>query len=118
MQANRHIVQLVNIPDNPLEDPLLNEDVDPDSWIIMEWLNHGTIGEFLMTAMAYLNSRGQKLPNRLLWRFFLCLIRGAIAMAVSNPFLPYKARQLHLRRHMISIANFDTFSSGRINART
>ncbi|KAI0482222.1 hypothetical protein GGR56DRAFT_684802 [Xylariaceae sp. FL0804] len=44
----------------------------------MDWLEYGTLGDFIQKA----KSMGVKrLPNRLLWRFFLCLVRSCIAMA-------------------------------------
>ncbi|KAI1779026.1 kinase-like protein [Hypoxylon cercidicola] len=80
-RGNSHIVQLIDIPENPLEDELLAEDVNPNDWIIMEWIQCGTFGEFIYMARG---TARRMLPNRLLWRFFLCLIRSVIAMAWAD----------------------------------
>ncbi|KAI2463024.1 kinase-like protein [Annulohypoxylon bovei var. microspora] len=79
LRGARHIVQLVDVPDNPLHRPG-NEQLPAitGDWLILEWVPNGTIGGFILRAA---NSGIPRLPNRLLWRFFLCLIRACIAMA-------------------------------------
>ncbi|KAI1416674.1 kinase-like protein [Hypoxylon sp. FL1857] len=84
LRGAMHIVQTLNIADNPLEiSPMIDStgarlpNID-NQWIVMEWLEYGTIGDFIKKAR---NRRITQLPNRLLWRLFLCLIRGCIAMA-------------------------------------
>ncbi|KAI1482207.1 kinase-like domain-containing protein [Daldinia eschscholtzii] len=68
-----HIVQILEVEDFPLNrDPRI-----PGEWITMEWLSCGTLGNFIIKAKRKVD----RLPNRLLWRFFLCLIRACIAMA-------------------------------------
>ncbi|KAI0113325.1 kinase-like domain-containing protein [Daldinia grandis] len=67
-----HIVQILEIENNPLaKNPVQGE------WIILEWLSCGALSDFIVRARKKVN----RLPNRLLWRFFLCLIRACIAMA-------------------------------------
>lgn len=39
--------------------------------MIMEWIQHGTLLNFVNKATSKLRD-GERLPNRLLWRFFLC----------------------------------------------
>ncbi|KAI1873694.1 uncharacterized protein JN550_002963 [Neoarthrinium moseri] len=48
-----------------------------DRTILMEWLEHGTLGDFI----TRIRTRPKPLPNRLLWRFLGCLVRIVIAMA-------------------------------------
>ncbi|KAI1480580.1 hypothetical protein F4774DRAFT_76312 [Daldinia eschscholtzii] len=78
LQGNPHIVRLINIPNNPLRG-----NVDRRDWIILEWVEHGELRTFINKARAVLG-RGQRLPNRLLWRLFLCLLRCCVAMAWPN----------------------------------
>ncbi|OTA98774.1 hypothetical protein M426DRAFT_17098 [Hypoxylon sp. CI-4A] len=72
LRGGMHIVQLVDVPNNPLVG--LNY---PGEWLVMEWLGNGTLARFIHRA----GETGHHLPNRLLWRFFLCLVRGSCAMA-------------------------------------
>ncbi|KAI0101966.1 kinase-like protein [Hypoxylon sp. NC0597] len=78
LRGAMHIVQMIDIPDNPLDQRRRDLPEIREEWIIMEWLEHGTIGDFVTKAIS---AGLERLPNRLLWRFFLCLIRGCIAMA-------------------------------------
>ncbi|KAI8965118.1 kinase-like domain-containing protein [Daldinia sp. FL1419] len=66
-----HIVQILEVEDNPLDEELEGE------WIMMEWLPNGTVLDLIKKSKG----RIKRFPNRLLWRFFLCLIRACIAMA-------------------------------------
>ncbi|KAI1770989.1 hypothetical protein F4818DRAFT_454902 [Hypoxylon cercidicola] len=77
LRGNNHVVNLIDIRNNPLTE---TTQVDQDDWIIMEWLSCGTLEDFIDKARMRLGLGG-RLPNRLLWRFFLCLIRSCIAMA-------------------------------------
>ncbi|KAI8634666.1 hypothetical protein F5Y19DRAFT_469727 [Xylariaceae sp. FL1651] len=47
-------------------------------WMYMEWLENGTLKKFVDRALD--NGVPIPLPNRLLWRLFMCLIRMCIAM--------------------------------------
>ncbi|KAI1083392.1 kinase-like protein [Whalleya microplaca] len=71
LQGASHILQPFAITDNPLLQAF-----DGPS-LITEYAEHGTLGAFIVKAAAW----GQPLPNRLLWRLFLCLLRFVIAMA-------------------------------------
>ncbi|KAI1649215.1 uncharacterized protein F4817DRAFT_44317 [Daldinia loculata] len=75
LQDNLHIVRLINLPNNPLRGR-----IDRRDWIILEWLEHGELRSFITKARIMIG-RGTRLPNRLLWRFFTCLVRCCIAMA-------------------------------------
>ncbi|KAI0838305.1 kinase-like protein [Hypoxylon sp. FL0890] len=66
-----HLVQLIDIPANPLASSDLQ-------WLVLEWLPNGTLGDFVTKAKE---KGAERLPNRLLWRFFLCLIRACVGMA-------------------------------------
>ncbi|KAI1649340.1 kinase-like domain-containing protein [Daldinia loculata] len=67
-----HIVQILEVENNPLD-----ENAVQGEWITMEWLPGGSMADFIVKA----RKKVDRLPNRLLWRFFLCLIRACIAMA-------------------------------------
>ncbi|KAI2468300.1 kinase-like protein [Annulohypoxylon bovei var. microspora] len=73
LRGGMHIVQIVDIQDNPLQRHNL-----AGEWLILEWVPNGTFGDFISKAAR----RGtQRLPNRLLCRIFLCLVRSCIGMA-------------------------------------
>ncbi|KAI1100440.1 kinase-like protein [Jackrogersella minutella] len=77
LRGAMHIVQLIDIPNNPLSQQGTSKGLMGE-WVILEWLEHGTIGDFITKTR---NKGVDRLPNRLLWRLFLCLIRACIAMA-------------------------------------
>ncbi|KAJ8129931.1 hypothetical protein O1611_g3703 [Lasiodiplodia mahajangana] len=79
LQWAKHIVNIVPIPKDPLgqDRPGLPwHQMEDDHWIYMEYLQNGTLETLISRAVE----TGVVLPNRLLWRFFLCLIRTCIAM--------------------------------------
>ncbi|ORY70313.1 uncharacterized protein BCR38DRAFT_481450 [Pseudomassariella vexata] len=76
-----HIVQTLDIPGDPL---LRNapEGVVPHgmgAWTFMEYAENGTL--FDMIGKYQNLYAGQVFPNRVLWRFFMCLIRACVEMA-------------------------------------
>ncbi|OTA97545.1 hypothetical protein M434DRAFT_26565 [Hypoxylon sp. CO27-5] len=73
MRGGMHIIQLVSFPNDPLTQHNFT-----GAWIMLEWVANGTIGKFILKAQEH---GVQRLPNRLLWRFFLCLIRACCGMA-------------------------------------
>ncbi|KAI1371073.1 hypothetical protein F4677DRAFT_450782 [Hypoxylon crocopeplum] len=82
MRSAEHFVKLVTFPELP-RDPLLQapqyerESIAPD-WIYLEWIENGTLWELIRKAGE---TGVEFFPNRLLWRFFMCLIRMCIGMA-------------------------------------
>ncbi|KAI0908494.1 hypothetical protein F4824DRAFT_512605 [Ustulina deusta] len=70
----QHIVTIIKIPFKSNETRWMN-----DNTIITEYLENGT----LMNLKRRLgeNYPPRKLPNRILWAMFLCLVRGCIGMA-------------------------------------
>ncbi|KAF3068344.1 hypothetical protein GL218_08420 [Daldinia childiae] len=63
-----HIVQILDVANNPLAvNPV------PGEWITMEWLPYGSLSDFIFKTKK---KKVDHLPNRLLWRFFLCLVLG------------------------------------------
>ncbi|OTA51955.1 hypothetical protein K449DRAFT_441031 [Hypoxylon sp. EC38] len=82
LRGCKHIIQSLDIP--PLDDPLLNIPIGMQShglrnWIFMEYAENGTLNSFVERHRE--QYPGELLPCRLLWRFFMCLIRAAIEMA-------------------------------------
>ncbi|KAI8633924.1 kinase-like domain-containing protein [Xylariaceae sp. FL1651] len=68
-----HILQPFHISDdiwNPIQDA-------PGLSIITEWVENGTLSDFVRRAQQW----DRELPNRLLLKFFMCLVRFCIAMA-------------------------------------
>ncbi|KAI0201990.1 hypothetical protein F4808DRAFT_423139 [Astrocystis sublimbata] len=79
LRWSKHIIRAII----PINDPLARESpgikshhMDPESWIYLEWLPNGTVARLIDRALQL----EIKLPNRILWRFFLCLARMCVAM--------------------------------------
>ncbi|KAI1653859.1 hypothetical protein F4813DRAFT_241790 [Daldinia decipiens] len=80
LQWAKHIVKLIQPPNDPLSrqfEGIQPHGIRQGEWIYIEWLENGTIGSFLDRAYE----KDRQLPNRMLWSFFLCLIRIGIALA-------------------------------------
>ncbi|KAI1799888.1 kinase-like domain-containing protein [Daldinia bambusicola] len=75
MRRERGYLQILEIENNPLN----RQPSIAGQWITMEWLPCGSLANFILKA----KTKVDRLPNRLLWKFFLCLVRACIAMA--NP---------------------------------
>ncbi|KAI0411475.1 hypothetical protein F5X98DRAFT_383784 [Xylaria grammica] len=75
----KHVVSSVEVTNDPLRRVFPGvppHQMDPDSWLYVEYLENGTISKLLEKA----RQKRIIIPNRILWRFFLCLIRMVIAM--------------------------------------
>ncbi|ETS87414.1 hypothetical protein PFICI_01242 [Pestalotiopsis fici W106-1] len=72
LTGSPHNLQMVT-----LADLLGSKDFPSGPTLITEYLPNGTLGRLL----ERLNKRGSTVPNRLLWRVFLCLIKACIALA-------------------------------------
>ncbi|KAI0016572.1 hypothetical protein F4780DRAFT_797708 [Xylariomycetidae sp. FL0641] len=92
LRHSMHIARMLDIPGNPLESKSQNTGNAqatgsngrpdfPNEWLILEYLEHGNLEGFIYKAA---NSGIERLPNRLLWRFFLCLTRACIGMAKQD----------------------------------
>lgn len=57
-----------DLPENPLDSA---STIDPNSWMVLEYLPLGTLRKFLTLAKLKIPLEN-RLPNRLLWRLFLC----------------------------------------------
>ncbi|RWA06549.1 hypothetical protein EKO27_g8553 [Xylaria grammica] len=75
----KHVVSSVEVTNDPLRRVFPGvppHQMDLDSWLYVEYLENGTISKLLEKA----RQKRIIIPNRILWRFFLCLIRMVIAM--------------------------------------
>ncbi|KAK8850891.1 kinase-like protein [Apiospora arundinis] len=74
----RHLVRLINFSDE--EDPLAQTEPRNTigSWIYLEYLENGTLAQLVEKCD---DNDVEYIPNRLLWRIFLCLVRACVAMA-------------------------------------
>ncbi|KAK8086090.1 hypothetical protein PG994_001064 [Apiospora phragmitis] len=74
----RHLVKLIKFSDG--EDPLKRPGASSfiGRWVYLEYLQHGTLSAFTRKCATHMVPH---LPNRLLWRIFMCLIRACVAMA-------------------------------------
>ncbi|KAI1451229.1 hypothetical protein F4805DRAFT_474659 [Annulohypoxylon moriforme] len=78
-----HIIKSLDLPNDPLA--RTPEGVSPHrmrSWIFMEYAENGGLRTFIERHVE--QYEGEILPSRLLWRFFMCLVRGCLEMAYYN----------------------------------
>ncbi|KAK7987039.1 hypothetical protein PG988_002027 [Apiospora saccharicola] len=77
----RHLVRLIEFGD---QDPLERNGARNyfGNWIYLEFLENGTLAQFVEKYKA---QDIPYVPNRLLWRIFMCMIRACIAMAYIPP---------------------------------
>ncbi|ETS76750.1 hypothetical protein PFICI_12137 [Pestalotiopsis fici W106-1] len=81
-----HVVQILDMRENVVgADPLSRDIKDApmmpvSGWMYLEWLDNGTLHSFLQKARDV----ERPVPNRLLWRIFMCYIRMITAMAWSK----------------------------------
>ncbi|KAF3016831.1 hypothetical protein E8E14_011012 [Neopestalotiopsis sp. 37M] len=75
LAGSQHIVQI--IPSLDLED---DAEFRRELTLITEYLPNGTLDRLI----TRLESRSNYVPNRLLWRVFLCLIKASIALAYPH----------------------------------
>lgn len=73
---SRHIMKLIQFGDG--EDPLAQDGPRDElgQWIYLEYLQNGTLTNFMEKC-----AKEAYVPNRLLWRIFMCLIRACVALS-------------------------------------
>ncbi|RYP31415.1 hypothetical protein DL767_005772 [Monosporascus sp. MG133] len=71
MRNSRHIVDGIEVDQSGLDSPIL----------VTEYLAHGALYDMQRRVIW----TGRKVPNRFLWRIFLCLTKAAMGMAYSTP---------------------------------
>ncbi|KAH9900246.1 hypothetical protein F4778DRAFT_782355 [Xylariomycetidae sp. FL2044] len=64
-------------------------DLNRMDYILLEFVENGDVGHLIYK----LNEHGQTVPNRVLWAFWLCMIRACVAME-------YPPRKFHPRRRV------------------
>ncbi|KAI1859947.1 uncharacterized protein JN550_011758 [Neoarthrinium moseri] len=72
-----HIVHMVEIPEDPLKRNIPMRPHRLGHWIYLEWVENGDVNNFISKALA---AKVEVVPNRLLWRFWLCMLRMVVAM--------------------------------------
>ncbi|KAJ2987948.1 hypothetical protein NUW58_g4229 [Xylaria curta] len=79
-------------------------------YIIMEYLQNGTLGDLLVKLNLYHQDHNEdhNIPNRVLWGFWLCLIRACIAME-------YPPRKFHPRRRPNSYGSAVSYLQAKAN---
>ncbi|KAI1459843.1 kinase-like domain-containing protein [Annulohypoxylon moriforme] len=77
LREDEHIVNLVAISNNPLEDRNDRGGLRGE-WIMMEYMENGTLDQFIERI------EGITLPNRVLLFIFLCMTRACLAMAYPS----------------------------------
>ncbi|KAK8061079.1 hypothetical protein PG997_015300 [Apiospora hydei] len=66
----KHVMNILEVPADPLNrrrSPLRRHGVE--NWIFIEWIQHGALHRLVRRARA---ENIEYLPNRMLWRFFMC----------------------------------------------
>ncbi|KAI0880146.1 uncharacterized protein GGS22DRAFT_198238 [Annulohypoxylon maeteangense] len=77
-----HIIKSLDLPDDPLAqtpDGILPHRMR--TWIFMEYAENGGLRTLVQ---RHKEQYREAMPNRLLWRFFMCLVRGCLEMAYYN----------------------------------
>ncbi|KAI1328703.1 kinase-like domain-containing protein [Xylariaceae sp. FL0255] len=105
---SEHLMQLRDIPLHPstidLYEKLLTRDISvwqnnenhPQPVMVMEVMRHGALAQLIhrvSTARTYYNPRTSRnedklvefIPNRILWRLLLCMVRSCLGMAFPEP---------------------------------
>ncbi|OTB11578.1 hypothetical protein K445DRAFT_213462 [Daldinia sp. EC12] len=77
LKSLRHCQHIVNVVELPY-DPLASSKHFGWEWMYLDEIENGTLTSFMERAKV-LGLR--TLPNRILWRIFLCMVRACIAMA-------------------------------------
>ncbi|KAI1642266.1 kinase-like domain-containing protein [Daldinia loculata] len=77
LEALRYCQHIVSTIDSP-DDPLASAQYLGWAWIFLEEMENGTLTSFMQRAKG---AGFASLPNRMLWRIFLCMIRACIDMA-------------------------------------
>ncbi|KAI1319414.1 kinase-like domain-containing protein [Xylariaceae sp. FL0255] len=74
----KHIVSIFKLDPNPFTLPHLTASPFQRPYIFQEYLENGTLSDL---ADRYSMLRGGRLPNRILWAVFFCLVRSITALA-------------------------------------
>ncbi|CAJ2504394.1 Uu.00g117880.m01.CDS01 [Anthostomella pinea] len=81
----KHIVKLADVPRDPLAQTFVGLPrlpLNDGMYVYMEWIENGSLDRLI----TRIRRQGLEiLPNRILWRFIMCLIRMCIAMAWPPP---------------------------------
>ncbi|KAI1452551.1 hypothetical protein F4805DRAFT_462630 [Annulohypoxylon moriforme] len=72
VRGGEHIVSIVDFKSIPLRSPTFLKE-----WVALEWLPNGSLMKFIKRAVSLGATR---VPNRFLWRIFLCLFRGCCGL--------------------------------------
>ncbi|KAI0455396.1 hypothetical protein F5B21DRAFT_503452 [Xylaria acuta] len=86
----QHVVKLVAIPDDPLartSSSLRAHLLSESNWFFEEYLENGSLSNFIEKLLEAHRKKGLtpvRLPNRLLWSIFFCLVKMVVAMAWPN----------------------------------
>ncbi|KAI0126714.1 kinase-like domain-containing protein [Xylariales sp. AK1849] len=89
LKGAMHIVRILDVPDDPLEKEVEGaEELGNTRWMYMEWVENGTLGAFMERAQM----ASRRLPSRMLWHFFKCLIRMGVALSWPDAFQQGESR--------------------------
>ncbi|KAK7956131.1 uncharacterized protein PG986_005353, partial [Apiospora aurea] len=82
LRAAAHIVNKIPIADDPLRRRPTGATPIAPGWIYLECFENGTFRQFV----TRLRTLDRTVPNRLIWRITLCLVRMCIALAWPNTY--------------------------------
>ncbi|KAI1385964.1 uncharacterized protein F4822DRAFT_432823 [Hypoxylon trugodes] len=89
LRGNSHIVTPLDVPHDPFDSANTPPGVLPHrmgNWVFMEYLPNGPL--WLFISRYHKLYPDEPIPNRLLWRFFMCLARMCLEMAYYNATWP------------------------------
>ncbi|KAI1380560.1 kinase-like domain-containing protein [Hypoxylon crocopeplum] len=75
LQYAEHVINILTIENNPLLPNVESPDGFDYDYVILEYMENGTLGTFLERI------QGENIPNRILWYLFLCMVRACVEMA-------------------------------------
>ncbi|RYC65942.1 hypothetical protein CHU98_g251 [Xylaria longipes] len=87
LQNCEHIVKLIAIPNDPLArtaSTLQAHLLSQSNWFFEEYLENGSLSNFIEKFLEECKNKGLtpvRLPNRLLWSIFFCLVKMIVALA-------------------------------------
>ncbi|KAI2602490.1 kinase-like domain-containing protein [Hypoxylon sp. NC1633] len=79
LRGCRHIIQTMDVPNDPLAQTLTTiQSHMMKCWIYMEYAHNGSLQAFI--DRNYSLYQAQPVPNRILWNIFRCLVRACVEM--------------------------------------
>jgi hypothetical protein len=85
MRHCRHIINTIDVPNDPLAAQQPGATHTMHAWLYMEFAENGTLRDMMDKALD--TNGGMPWPNRVLWRFFMCCTFSQISVAIELDFM-------------------------------